>query len=82
MDKVRSLATVNSPGDVLRVLGGTLGGDEAKRDAVREKLMGMRGMHAQLTRVEDTAVEMQLARFCLGQQTSTPVTPLRGSLGT
>eukprot|EP00974_Lingulodinium_polyedra_P000169 15922-Lingulodinium_polyedra.AAC.1 len=41
MSGVRAKATVNTPADALRVLGGTRGGDEAKREAVKEKLRSM-----------------------------------------
>eukprot|EP00974_Lingulodinium_polyedra_P025397 2456743-Lingulodinium_polyedra.AAC.1 len=56
----------NKTCDELRVLGGTFGGDEVKRSAVREKLRSVRGMHSQLAHLGDAAVAMKLSRFCLG----------------
>eukprot|EP00974_Lingulodinium_polyedra_P129033 11208488-Lingulodinium_polyedra.AAC.1 len=61
MSGVRARATVNTPADALRVLGGTFGGDEAKREVVREKLRSMRSTRAQLKHVDDAAVEMKIA---------------------
>eukprot|EP00974_Lingulodinium_polyedra_P066896 6473500-Lingulodinium_polyedra.AAC.1 len=66
MSGVRARAAVNASADVLRVLGGTFGGDEAKREAVREKLRSMRSTRAFVKHVDAAAVEMEIARFCLG----------------
>eukprot|EP00974_Lingulodinium_polyedra_P121558 11179445-Lingulodinium_polyedra.AAC.1 len=59
--QVRSLAAVNTPSDTFRAAGGTLGGDEKQREAVREKLRVMKGVHSQFSHVDDAAVEMKVA---------------------
>ena len=59
-------ATLNTPHDELRTLGATLGGAHRRRNTFRSKLSVMKGMRHQMATINEPAVELKLARHCLG----------------
>eukprot|EP00974_Lingulodinium_polyedra_P000958 89384-Lingulodinium_polyedra.AAC.1 len=57
---------VNVPDDDLRIFGGQLGGGDKKQTAAARHINMMNGTRAQLGCLDDAAVELRIARSCLG----------------
>ena len=61
--EIRQKATLNTPLDPLKTLGATLGGC----DDCSKRLKVMQAMHHKLATLNDPAVELKLAKHCLGE---------------
>jgi hypothetical protein len=60
-------ATLNTPTDPLKALGATLGGTQHRIVDFNKRLKVMQAMHHKLTTLNDPAVELKLAKHCLGE---------------
>ncbi|MFM7980769.1 MAG: hypothetical protein ACKPKO_15760, partial [Candidatus Fonsibacter sp.] len=65
--EVRTKATLNHPTDHLKTLGATLGGQDHRLADFQKRLRIMQAMHHKLATVNDPAVELKLAKHCLGE---------------
>ena len=60
-------ATLNTPTDPLQTLGATLGGPQHRIDDLTKHLKVMQAIYHKLTTLNDPAVELKLAKHCLGE---------------
>ena len=67
INQIQQKATLNTPSDPLKTLGATLGGPQHRCDDFNKRFKVMQAMHHKLTTLNDPAVELKLAKHCLGE---------------